>query len=84
MLQSLNEIIDDISNLFYHNKNIYRQIKPNILLTIHYTSNSNSFSTPNTNSRPGNQSFIFKGYEVVHQLHTNLNPFMNDENLPLT
>ena len=58
-------------------------MKPNILLIIHYTSTSNSFSTPITNSIPDHQSFFFKVYEVVHQQHKNLNPFMNDENLPL-
>ena len=53
-------------------------MKPNILLNIHYTSTSNSFSTPNTNSKPDHQSFILKVYDVVHQLHTHLNPCMND------
>ena len=51
---------------------------------IHYHYTSTSFSTPNTNAGTGNQSFVCKGYEVVHQLHTHLNPCMNDENLPLT
>ena len=31
-----------------------------------------------------NQPLICKGYEVVHQLHTHLNPYMNDKNLPPT
>ena len=52
-------------------------MKPNILLIIHYTSTSISFSNPNTNGGTGNQSLICKGCEVVHQLHTNLNPCMN-------
>ena len=59
-------------------------MKPNILLIIQYTSTSNSFITPNTNVGHGNQLFLCQGYEVVHQLHTNLNPCMNDDNLPLT
>ena len=59
-------------------------MKPNILFIIHYTSTSNSCSNQNTNGGPGNQSFIFKVYKVVHQQHKNLNPFMNGENLPLT
>ena len=59
-------------------------MKPNILLIIHYTSTYTLFSTPNKNGRPGNQSFICKGNEVVNQLHTHLNPCINDENLPLT
>ena len=36
------------------------------------------------NGGPGNILFICKGYEVVHQLHTKLNPYTNDDNLPLT
>ena len=59
-------------------------MKGNILLIIHYTSTYDSCSTPNTNGEPGNKSFICKGYELVHQLHTHLNPCMNDEHLPLT
>ena len=59
-------------------------MKPNILLIINYTSTSNSFITPNTNEGPGNQLFLCKGYEVVHQLHTNLNPYMDYENFPTT
>ena len=59
-------------------------MKPNILLIIHYTSTYTSFSTPNTSIVPWNNPFICKGYEVVHQIHTHLNPCMNDENLPLT
>ena len=58
-------------------------MKPNILLIIQYTFTSNSFSTPNTNGGPENQLFICKGCEVVNQLHTNLNPCMNNDNLPL-
>ena len=59
-------------------------MKPNILLIMNYTSTSASFSTPNTNGGPGNQSLICKVYEVVYQLHTHLNPYMNDGILPLT
>ena len=59
-------------------------MKPNILLIIHYTSNYTLFSTPNTNGGPGNQSFICKGYEVVNQLNTNMNPCIKDEIFPLT
>ena len=59
-------------------------MKPNILLIRHYTSTSKYNSITNNNGGPGNQSFIYKGYEVLHQLHTHLNPCMNDENLPLT
>ena len=58
-------------------------MKPNIILIIHYTYTYTSFSTPNTNGVSGNQSFICKVYEVVNQLHTNLNSCINDENLPL-
>ena len=59
-------------------------MKPKIILIIHYTYTCTYFSTPNTNGGPGDQSFICKVYEVVNQLHTNLNPCINDENLPLT
>ena len=59
-------------------------MKPNILLIIHYTYTYTSFSTPNKNGGPGNQSSICKGREVVNQLRIHLNPCMNDENLPLT
>ena len=61
---------------------LYRQMKPITLLIIHYTSTSTSFSKPNTNGGPGNQSFICKGYEVFHQVHTHLNLCMNNEHLP--
>ena len=57
-------------------------MKPNIILIIHYNSTSTSFSTTNTNGGPVNNIFICKGYEVVHQVHTHLNPYRNDTNLP--
>ena len=54
-------------------------MKPNILLIINNTSTYTSFSTPNKNGRPGNQSSFCKGCEVVNRLHAHLNPRTNDE-----
>ena len=85
ILQILNQIRKGITNLAYHKK-LSRQMKPNILIILHYISTStySSFSTPNTNLGPGNQSLVWKKYDAAHHLHTHLNPHNNDKHLPLT